>query len=168
VTAPYTIGPLDAGHDRKAFACGVEVLDRYLRTQAGQDARRRVSNCFVAVADDRTTIAGYYTLAASSIPIDDLPNDVAGRLPRYPLVPAALIGRLAVDRRHAGRGLGSALLYDALSRAAGADPAVFALIVDAKDDGTAAFYERFGFRPFSSRPMSLFLPTATAIKLLEK
>jgi ribosomal protein S18 acetylase RimI-like enzyme len=79
-----------------------------------------------------------------------------------------LVGRLAVDRRHAGRGLGSALLFDAASRAARADPAVFALVVDAKNKAAEAFYLRFGFQPFSSRPRSFFLPIATAANLLGK
>jgi ribosomal protein S18 acetylase RimI-like enzyme len=168
VTGRYRVEPLAANHDRRAFACGIEALDRYLRMQAGQDMRRRIANCFVAVSNEGGEIGGYYTLAASSIPMDDLPDELAGRLPRYPLLPAALIGRLAVDRSHARQGLGSALLFDAAARALRADPAVFALIVDAKNDEAGAFYMRFGFRPFAHRPRSFFLPTATAAKLLEK
>jgi GNAT superfamily N-acetyltransferase len=168
VSARYSIEPLASGHDRRNFSCGIEALDRYLQTQAGQDVRRRVANCFVAVSDQGDGVGGYYTLAASSIPMDDLPTDIAKRLPRYPLLPAVLVGRLAVDRRHAGRGLGSALLFDAASRAARADPAVFALVVDAKNKAAEAFYLRFGFQPFSSRPRSFFLPIATAANLLGK
>ena len=88
-------------------------------------------------------------------------------MPRYGVLPAGLIGRLAVDRRYRGLHLGSALVIDAARRAAGADPAVFALVVDAKDDGAAAFYERLGFRRFASRPMSLFLAIATALRAVE-
>jgi hypothetical protein len=86
-----------------------------------------------AVPEEASTIAGYSTLAAASIRIDDLPAELSRKLPRYPVVPVALIGRLAVDRRYAGRSLGSVLLYDAAGRAMRADPAIFALVVDAKD-----------------------------------
>lgn len=168
MSARYRIEPLASGHDRRAFSCGIEALDRYLQTQAGQDMRRRVANCFVAVSDQSEAVGGYYTIAASSIPMDDLPADVAKRLPRYPLLPAVLIGRLAVDRRHAHQGLGSALLFDAATRAVRADPAVFTLIVDAKNQDAEAFYVRFGFQPFASRPKSFFLPITTIAKLLEK
>jgi GNAT superfamily N-acetyltransferase len=81
------------------------------------------------------------------------------RLPRYPILPAVLIGRLAVDTRYQGRQIGSALIIDALRRSARAAPASFGLIVDAKDDQAAAFYRRHGF------VSSLFLPIATALKL---
>jgi ribosomal protein S18 acetylase RimI-like enzyme len=172
VKETFVIEPLAASYNRLAFSCGVEALDRYLQTQAGQNIRRRISNCFVAVPSDdnssntTTIIAGYYTLAAASIPLTDLPPEQAKRLPRYPVLPAALIGRLAVDHRYRKRSLGSALLFDAIKRAMPADPAIFALVVDAKDDAAAAFYRHFGFQFFASRPMSLFLPMAVCAKLL--
>jgi GNAT superfamily N-acetyltransferase len=165
VRGSFAIELLSANHDRLAFASGRDVLDRYLQTQTGQDMRRRISNCFVATPDS-VAIAGYYTLAAASIPLLDVPDDIKKRLPRYPVLPAALIGRLAVDRKIQRKGLGGALLFDAVKRAAQADPAIHALTVDAKDAGAAAFYARYGFRAFASRPMSLFLPLATAAKLL--
>ena len=168
MTGSFVIEPLSSGHDRGQFACGAEPLDRYLQTQASQDIRRNISNCFVAVPAGTSIIAGYYTLAASSIPVSDLPADLVRKLPRYPVLPAALIGRLAVDHRYAGRSLGSALIYDAISRASRADPAVFALIVDAKDRDAAKFYARFGFQAFSSRVLSHFLPMSTAIQLMKK
>lgn len=166
MTAPFSIGPLRPEHDRPAFACGNEALDRYLHSQASQDVRRHVANCFVATATETSLIAGYYTLAAASLPLTDLPEAQAKRLPRYPVLPAALIGRLAVDGRWRGVGLGGALLFDGLLRAAKAEPAVFAVIVDAKDEQASAFYRHFGFIPFVSRPSSLFLPVATAAKLM--
>jgi ribosomal protein S18 acetylase RimI-like enzyme len=165
VSATIVIAPLSGDHDRQAFSCGIETLDRYLQTQAGQDVRRRLSNCFVA-SPDTITIAGYYTLAAASIPLSDLPVEETRRLARYPLMPAALIGRLAIDRRYQKRSLGAALLFDAIERAASAAPAVFALIVDAKDDNAAEFYRHFGFRSFDQMPRRLFLPMATAATLL--
>jgi GNAT superfamily N-acetyltransferase len=167
VTVSFVIAPLTSDHDRLAFSCGVDALDRYLQTQAGQDIRRHIANCFVASPANTNIIAGYYTFSAASIPVVDLPQEQSRRLPRYPVMPAALIGRLAVDRQHRGRGLGAALLFDAIERAIRADAAVFAVIVDAKDAPAAAFYQHHGFRPFASLPQRLFLPTATAMKLLE-
>jgi ribosomal protein S18 acetylase RimI-like enzyme len=164
--AAFVIAPLSAEHDRLDFHCGVDALDRYLQTQAGQDMRRHVSNCFIASPTNANAIAGYYTFASASVPVTDLPEAEAKRLPRYPVMPAALIGRLAIDRQYQKRGLGAAMLFDAIKRAAASDAAVFALIVDAKDDNAAAFYRHHGFRPFASRPRSLFLPIATATKLL--
>ena len=162
----YVIEPLAAEHDRLSFSCGVEILDRYLKTQAGQDMRRRISNCFVAVPEGTTAIAGYYTLAASSLQLDELAPEEARKLPRYPLLPAVLVGRLAVDRRFSGRRLGSALLADIVTRAARAEPAIYAILVDAKDETAAAFYRHFGFLTFSTRAMGFYLPVATAMKAL--
>jgi ribosomal protein S18 acetylase RimI-like enzyme len=156
---------LAAAHDRKRFVSGVEPLDRYLRELASQDVKRRVSNCFVAL-DDADVIAGYYTFAATSLPLTELSAEEAKRLPRYGVLPAGLIGRLAVGRDFRGLGLGGALIMDAATRAARADSAIFALIVDAKDGAAVAFYEHHQFRRFASRPMSLFLPVATALQAL--
>jgi len=162
---PFVIEALSAAHNRLAFSCGVEALDRYLQTQAGQDMRRRVANCFVACPTGTTTIAAYYTLAASSLAVTDMAVEELRRLPRYPVLPAALIGRIAVDRQYTGRSLGAATIADAITRALRAEPAVFALVVDAKDERAAAFYKHFGFAAFASRPMSFYLPMATAAKL---
>ncbi|KUM26580.1 GCN5 family acetyltransferase [Mesorhizobium loti] len=159
------IEALAGSHDRSAFSCGVPVLDRYLREQANQDIKRRVSNCFVAVDRNNGVIAGYYTLAASSVPITSLPEDQTKRLPRYPTLPAILIGRLAVHTLYQGQRVGSALIIDALQRSTRAAPASFALIVDAKDEQATAFYRKHGFIPFESSQLSLFLPIATALKL---
>lgn len=166
MTASFAIRPLGPEHDRSAFSCGVDALDRYLQQQANQDVKRRISNCFVASPAGSMAVAGYYTLAAASIPLVELPETQAKRLPRYPVVPAALIGRLAVDRQFHGHQLGSALVFDAIKRAAAAEPAVFTMIVDAKDDAAVRFYEHFGFTPFAGRPMSLYLPIATAMKMM--
>lgn len=163
---PFRIEALSSAHDRSLFASGVAPLDRYLREFATQDVRRRLNNCFVAI-DRADRIAGYYTFSASSMPLAELDATQIKRLPRYPLLPAALIGRLAVDREFQGRRLGSALLMDAARRAERIDPAIFALIVDAKDDAARRFYEHHGFRQFVSRSMSLFLPLATALRAFE-
>lgn len=165
MTAGFRIEPLSSAHDRNGFSSGAEPLDHYFRELASQDVKRRVSNCFVAL-DEASAPAGYYTFAATSLPLTELPDSVAKRLPRYALLPAGLIGRLAIDRRFQGRGLGSALIMDAAARAARADPAIFALVVDAKDSSAIAFYLRLGFQRFASRPATLFLPMSTALTAL--
>jgi ribosomal protein S18 acetylase RimI-like enzyme len=163
VSGRFVIEPLGA-HDRSAFSCGAATLDGYLREQASQDVRRLVASCFVAVETQTKAIAGYYTLAATSVPANDLPQDVLKRLPRYPILPAALIGRLAVDQRFHRQGLGGALLADAALRVIRGDAKAFALVVEAKDETAAAFYRLLGFRSFASRPTSPFLPLGTARK----
>lgn len=163
---PFRLELLGAGHERSSFRCGDEALDRYFQTQVTQDVRRRVANCFVAVEADTGRIAAYYTISAASIPLIDLGADEAKRLPRYPTIPAVRIGRLAVDERFQGRGLGAVLPADAASRTLKGDAAAFALLVDAKNDGAVRFYERFGFRRLISRPRSLYLPVETARKAL--
>ncbi|MGA2594657.1 MAG: GNAT family N-acetyltransferase [Bryobacteraceae bacterium] len=162
----FRLEPLHSEHDRKSFRCGEGTLDRYFQTQATQDIRRRIANCFVAVEAVTGQVAAYYTMSAASIPLADLPAEETKRLPRYPTLPAVRIGRLAVDARFQGRGLGAALLADAAQRTMQAPAAAFALLVDAKNDRAVAFYRRFGFRPLASRPMALFLPIATAQKAL--
>ncbi|MGP0073045.1 MAG: GNAT family N-acetyltransferase [Bryobacteraceae bacterium] len=162
----FRLAPLGAEHARDSFCCGEEALDRYFKTQATQDIRRRIANCFVAVESATGLVAAYYTIAAASIPLVELPREEAKRLPRYPTLPAVRIGRLAVDQRFQGRGLGGALLIDAARRSSQSPPAVYALLVDAKSDQAVAFYQRFGFRAFASQPRTLFLPLATAQKAL--
>ena len=130
--------------DRKAFASGSPELNAYLQTRAAQDMRRRVASCFVAV-DDANVVAGFYTLAATSLVLDGLSADHARRLPRYPSVPAVLLGRLAVDLKHQGQRLGGALVADALLRAARSEVMAYAMVVDAKDEPAARFYAHLGF-----------------------
>jgi ribosomal protein S18 acetylase RimI-like enzyme len=159
VPAPYRIETLGQ-HDRTRFSCGVGPLDRYFREQATQDVRRRVSACYVAVDIGTGAVAGHYTLAAAGIPLGEMPDALAKRLPRYPSVPVARLGRLAVDQAHRGLQLGAALLWDAASRSARSDVAVFALVVDAKDDQAEAFYRHHGFASFGSAPRQLILSLA--------
>ena len=157
--------PLEPTHDRSPFRCDVPMLDRYFREQVSQDLRRRLANCFVAIPVDAKTVAGFYTLSASSISFDALPASEVVRLPRYPALPAVLIGRLAVDVRFRGHGIGTAIVVDALRRCANAAPAAFALLVDAKDEGAVRFYQRHGFVRLVDRRNVLFLPIGTALKV---
>ena len=154
----FIIEPLGHSHDRAEFTCGVEALDRYLREQAGQDVRRRASACFVAreVATDR--VAGFYTLAAGGILLAPMPVRLAKRLPRYPTVPVARLRRLAVALAYHGRKLGGALLWDAVERAERSEVAVYALVVDAKDEQAEHFYPHHGFVAFGGKSRVLMLP----------
>lgn len=163
---PFRIAPLGAEHDRDPFCCGEEALDRYFKTQATQDIRRRIANCFVAVETSTGAVAAYYTIAAASIPLLELPPEDAKRLPRYPTLPAVRIGRLAVDQKFQGRGLGGTLLVDAARRSLHVPPAVYALVVDAKNEQAVGFYQHYLFRPMVGQPRSLFLPLATAERAL--
>ncbi len=158
--APFLLAQLDATHDRTAFRCDSEPLNRYLREQVTQDIRRRVAACFVALTDEQR-IGGYYTLASASLLLTDLPASIGKKLPRYPTVPAVRMGRLAVDQEFKGQGLGGALLADALYRATRSEIAAFALIVDAKGEAAAAFYRHHGFIALPDSPLTLFLPLAT-------
>lgn len=166
MSASFRLEVLNGEHDRLAFACGEEQLDRYLQLQVSQDIRRRIANCFVAIDVATAKVAAYYTMSSASIPTHDLPVELTQRLPRYPTIPAVRIGRLAVDIRFQGSGLGKALLADAAIKAIDAAPAAFALLVDAKNDQAVTFYKHHGFQQLESFPKILFLPLATAEKIL--
>mgnify|MGYP001412474140 CR=1 FL=1 len=158
--------PLGAIHDRAAFTCGTEALDAYLHKLAGQEQRRNISRVFVMTGDEPNIIAGYYTLSNFSIDLTEIPDEQIRRLPRHPEIPAALIGRLAVATAYQGRGLGRDLLMDALVQIIDKSDSIgiYAVVVDAIDDRAAAFYEKYGFIRFPSRPDRLFLPIETAKK----
>lgn len=153
MSALYRIELL-AKHDRTTFNSGSEPLDLYFRERAGQDMRRRVTSCFVA-QDDTGAIAGFYTIAASSLVLDALPAKDAERLPRYPVIPAVLLGRLAVAEGHQGKRLGAALVADALRRATRTEVMAYAMIVDAKDRQAAQFYLKLGFEQLDDDPLKL-------------
>jgi predicted GNAT family N-acyltransferase len=158
----YRVEPLGRQHDRAAFSYGVEPLDRYLREQAGQDARKRVAAPFILCEGKSDAVLGYYTLSALSVDVGAWPEDVAKKLPKYPLVPVTLLGRLAVDTRLRGKGAGEHLLTDALRRAleASREVASLAVVVDAKDKSAVSFYRHYGFTSFADQPRRLFLPMA--------
>ena len=157
MTAAFRLEVLEATHARADFACGVDALDTYFARQAAQDVRRRASACYVAVESTTGRVAGYYTLAAGGVPLTDLPEALTKRLPRYPSVPVARVGRLAVDKAFHGQKLGGALLADAAIRAMRSEVAVFALVVDAKDDAAEAFYRHHGFDRFGTKARQLIV-----------
>lgn len=164
MTAGFDIGVLSDAHDRAVFNSGVDALDRYFRDQATQDVRRRASACYVAVDVRNGKVAGYYTLAAAGVALTDLPEPMIKKLPRYPSVPVARMGRFAVDTSYRGQHLGAALLWDAALRASRSEVAIFALIVDAKDDTAGAFYRHHGFVPFGGSLRQFVLPLGSLAK----
>ena len=161
----FLIEPLGSHHDRAAFSCNEPALDLYLKRQASQDVRRRIAQVFVAIGDAPERIAGYYSLSATSFDRARLPPELGKRLPLYP-VPAAVLGRLAVDQAYQGRRIGETLLLDAARRVlwASATLAVYAIVVDAKNERGRTFYERYGFRLFPNTPKRLFLTLDTFVK----
>lgn len=161
------IEPLARHHERGAFSSGAASLDRYLHQQARQDMKRRAAAVFVLVGDSPDQIAGYYTLSATGVLLSDMPPNVVRRLPRYPVVPAILLGRLAVDTRFRGRRYGELLLLDALYRSwrNSTEIGAAAIIVDAKGDEPRTFYERYGFVRFPTIASRLFLPMSAVEKL---
>lgn len=161
--------PLGKQHDRSKFSCGQAELDDWFRRRASQDERRNVARVFVAVSPE-LGVVGFYSLSSFKLDFDDLPEGIARKLPRYDGVPAALIGRLARDSRVRGKGIGELLVADAVRRilSAAQSLAVFAIIVDAKDERAAAFYEGFGFRRFPLRPDRLFLLASSAATALAR
>lgn len=163
----WFIEELRSEHDRTEFACGHESLDQYIRRFASQNERLGVSRTFVALGSNNQRISGYYSLAAGSVAFEKLTEVQRRRLPRYP-VPTAHLGRLAVDERSKGRGLGAFLLLDALKSVAMADRhiAVHAIEVVAIDAPAAAFYQRSGFSRLLDDPHHLVLPMTAVRKLL--
>lgn len=163
----FRVARLDSAWDRSKFSSGASALDRYFSTQVTQDVRKSVTSCFVALTrEDR--IAGFYTIATASAPLQDFPVEVTKKLPRYPVIPTVRLGRLAVDETFKGIGLGGALLADALDRAARSEIAAFAIVVDAKDEAAVRFYEHHGFTRFGDATQQLFLPLATVRLLIAK
>jgi predicted GNAT family N-acyltransferase len=165
-SAEYRVEPLSSNHDRAGFCCGVPELDAYLLRQAGQDQKRKLAAVFVLTADGHSVV-GFYTLSAHSIQTAELPGDLAGKLPRFPL-PVTLLGRMAVDRSLQGQGWGEFLLLHALERTlqASRQVATWAVVVDAKA-GARDFYLKHGFLPLPTNPDRLFLPMKTIEKIFD-
>jgi GNAT superfamily N-acetyltransferase len=159
----YAIVPLERKHDRRAFSCGNNALDRYLHEQASQDVRKRVATVFVLTKARGNTVIGYYTLTSCSVDLGEWPEALKKKLPLYPVVPVTLLGRLALDKRHQGKGLGEYLLMDALWRCStvAKEIASLAIIVDAIDDKARRFYEHYGFHRFPRQSDRLFLHMQT-------
>lgn len=163
----FTIERLKKSHKREGFSCGDDALDRYIRQQAGQDQKKNVAATFVLIDRDSGAIAGFYTLSMNSVLLKDLPEEMRKHLPRYPDIPAALLGRLAVDSNYMGRKLGELLLMDSMKRCLDNEIAVFCLIVYAYDDAVK-FYASYGFMELPGHTNRLFLPMKTIEKLFKE
>lgn len=166
MSARFTIEPLEKGHDRAGFSCGNDRIDAYFRESVSQDVRRKYATCFIAREIATGRIAGFYTLSSSNVPLIEVPESLAKKLPRYPSVPAVLIGWLGRHKDFAGHGIGEALLFDAIKTVATSPIGAHAIFADAIDENAAAFYEAYGFTPLIERPRTLYLPVATALSLL--
>lgn len=158
----FCIEPLGDHHDRTDFSCGNEQLDRYFHTAVTQDKKRNIAIPYVIFDRERQKVIGYYTLSTSGIDLEHLPQNIAKKLPKYPIVGAILIGRLAVDSNYRGYGWGKLLIIDALYRSLGVSQTTgcFAVIVDAIDNEAVTFYQRFEFQTFPDRPYKLFRTVA--------
>lgn len=166
MTARFIVEPLAKGHRRSNFTCGNERIDDYFRNIVSQDIRRRYAKCFVAREMATNRVAGFYTLSSNNVPLTEVPESLAKKLPRYPTVPAVLIGWLGRHADFAGQGLGEALLFDAIKTVATAPIGAHAIFADAIDDKAVSFYAAFGFTSLNMRPRTLYLPMATALALI--
>ena len=163
MSARFAIEPLSKAHKRSDFVCGNDRIDRYFHETVSQDVKRKYATCFVARELATGRVAGFYTLSSSNVPLNEVPELLAKKLPRYPTVPAVLIGWLGRHSAYAGLGLGEALLFDAIKTVATAPIGAHAIFADAIDDTAASFYSSFGFIPLITRPWTLYLPLATAL-----
>lgn len=167
--ADWIIGRLERSHDRQSFSCGQPALDAFLARLVSQYEKRNLGRTYVAVRPGGPRVIGYYTLASGSVAFENLPEPTARKLPKHP-VPVVLLARLAVDQSAQGRGLGEALLLDALGRCLGlADTlGIHAVEVDAIDPSARAFYEKYGFTALPDGEFHLFLPLATVSDLMRR
>ncbi len=166
----FRIELLGRQHDREAFSRGVESLDRYLKTQASQDMCRRANAVFVLIeVKAPRAIVGYFTLCAIGVEQGVVPENARKHIPRYPLVSATLIGRLAISRDHRREGIGALLLARSLQIAYENASIVGSsmIVVDAIDDSAAEFYKSHGFVRLADSPR-LIIPMAVVGKLLEE
>lgn len=150
--------PLSSSMDKSAFTCGEPDLDLYFKTQASQDMKRHFASVIVASeVSNPNIIIGYYTLCASSIVLNALPEPLAKKMPKYPLVPAIRLGRLAVHQEKQGQHIGSLLLLDALKRSCNNEMAWAVFLVDAKNEAVTNFYTKFQFQSFVENTQNLWV-----------
>lgn len=158
---------LDKKHNRDDFDCGKELLNNYLKNQAGQDIKRKLSACFVLADSNSDQIQGYYTLSNNSIPLSGFPEHIQKKLPRsYISIPTTLLGRLAIDTKNQGKGIGKILLIDALKRSYEISQEIgsFAVVVDLIDEEAEKFYEKYDFIKLpDSRKMFISMKTLTQL-----
>jgi hypothetical protein len=167
-SARFVIESLSTAHkrERATFTCGVERIDTYFRKSVSQDVDRRYATCFVACEIETGRLSGFYTLSSNSVLLNEVPPDLAKKLPRYPTVPAAPIGWLARHEDFPDCRLGELLLFDAIKTVAEAPIGTHAIFAHAIDDDAANFYAAYDFVPLTDKPRTLYLPMATALAAL--
>ena len=149
--------PLDKLQDRSSFDCEVEPLNDYLKKYALQNQKKDAARTYV-LADEENQIIGYYTLVFGSVSIEETTPEISVGLGKYP-IPIILLARLAIDKNQKGKGLGKALIKDALLRAVRASEiaGLRAFLVHAKDESAKAFYQKLGFEASPHNEFHLFL-----------
>ena len=161
------IARLDPNHDRASFDCGNQTLNRYLSAIATQDLKRGLAIPYVVTHPPDPRVAGYFTLSAASIDVGELPDSVRKRLPAGAVIGVSLLGRLAVDLNHQGKGLGALMVATAVEMTFVQSPlGCVAMVVDAIDPVAAQFYQHLGFIPVPDGPRRLFLLRASLAKYL--
>jgi len=157
---------------RENFDCGVPELNEYLQKYARQNHKKGIAKTVVAIPaipeEGNEDVAGYYSISVGEIKREFLPEMYRRGLPRYP-VPAILVGKLAVDVKMQGSGLGKKLLINSFIKSLriSSEVGIFAVKVDAKNESAKAFYLKYGLIPLSNDPLSLFIPIASIAKMLE-
>ncbi len=143
-------------HDLSGFDCGKQPLNDFLLNFALQNQAGGSSRTYVVLRENR--VVGYYSLAPASVLPADAPARVTKGQGNYP-VPVILMARLGLDSKEQGKGLGKALLRDALRRALQGSEAIGgrAFLVHAKDEDARAFYSKFGMEESPTNPLHLFL-----------
>ena len=172
-----SIEPFDpAKHDRTAFSCGAPRIDNFLKRTAKKHQVGGFTRVWVAVAPESPRILGYYAISGHAIEAADLPPQLTKNAPNHGFVPSAYLSTFGVESAIQGQGLGRVLLADALKRILGvsAQMGIVAIVLDVLDDGDVEavekrkrFYTGFGFTPFPSHPMRMFLPIKSVRGALE-
>lgn len=170
VDAKFTIEPFEAkSQDRTAFSCGVPQIDNYLKLMAKKGSKADVVRIWVVLDDDRRTL-GFYGINMHAVVAEDMSDELTKKAPRHGMLPSTFISMIGVDQTMQGKGLGSALLADALSRIGRVSDeigncAVLLDVFDCGNPGTVArrkaYYESFGFIPLPDQPLRLFIPIQT-------
>lgn len=159
INSRFSIEKLKSSHAKKTFTCGIDSLDDYLQKKATQDERRNISVTYILHDTELNLVAGFYTLSSTTIESKYLPDETIRKLPNYPLIPATLIGRLAIDKNYQGKNLGELILMDALHRSyeSSKNIASFAVVVEAINKEAVKFYKKYGFINFITHEKLLYM-----------
>ena len=163
----WKIEPLGSYHIRPEFDCGEPSLSDWIRQQASQFVSRDLAKVYVLIREGDPVVLGYYAISTCRVRFEELPSPHSKGLPRKLGIPAALIGKLAVDKSLQGQKLGGILLFDALRRIRDLSETIGirAIVVDAIDQRAHEFYLHHGFVAFADDPDRLFIPLSIVRKL---